>query len=160
MIKVWLINVLVQITKFIFLNYYLFILLHCAACGILVPRQGFKPMPPAVEAWSLNHCTPHFKKIIDIELIYNVMFSFRCTTKGTSYTCTYIHSFLDSFSHKGNYWVLSRVYTMLYSRSLLVTYFNIVLCIYQSQCLSLPLSPNYSLVTISLFSIFVALFFR
>ena len=27
------------------------------ACGILVPRQGIKPMPPALEAWGLNHWT-------------------------------------------------------------------------------------------------------
>ena len=28
-----------------------------AACGILVPRAGIKPMPPAMEARSLNHWT-------------------------------------------------------------------------------------------------------
>ena len=27
------------------------------ACGILVPRPGIKPVPPAVEAQSLNHWT-------------------------------------------------------------------------------------------------------
>ena len=27
------------------------------ACGILVPRPGIKPIPPAVEAQSLNHWT-------------------------------------------------------------------------------------------------------
>ena len=43
--------------NYIYFNYYLFILLHYAACGILVPTQGFKPMPPAVEAWSLNYWT-------------------------------------------------------------------------------------------------------
>ena len=32
----------------------------CRACWILVPQPGIKPMPPAVEAWSLNHWTvPH-----------------------------------------------------------------------------------------------------
>ena len=30
---------------------------RCAACGILVPRTGIEPVPPAVEAWSLNHWT-------------------------------------------------------------------------------------------------------
>ena len=25
------------------------------ACGILVPRPGLEPMPPALEAQSLNH---------------------------------------------------------------------------------------------------------
>ena len=28
------------------------------ACGILVPRPGTKPTPPAIETWSLNHGTP------------------------------------------------------------------------------------------------------
>ena len=28
-----------------------------AACGILVPRPGIEPMPPALRAWSLNHWT-------------------------------------------------------------------------------------------------------
>ena len=28
-----------------------------AGCGILVPRPGVESMPPAVEAWSPNHCT-------------------------------------------------------------------------------------------------------
>ena len=31
--------------------------LHCVACGILVPRPGIVPMPPAVEAQSPNHWT-------------------------------------------------------------------------------------------------------
>ena len=30
---------------------------HGAACGILVPRPGIKPVPPALEAQSLNHWT-------------------------------------------------------------------------------------------------------
>ena len=28
-----------------------------AACGILVPRPGIEPKPPALEVWSLNHWT-------------------------------------------------------------------------------------------------------
>ena len=32
-----------------------FFWLHHTACGILVPHLGIEPMPPAVEAWSLNH---------------------------------------------------------------------------------------------------------
>ena len=28
------------------------------ACGILVPHLGIKPVPPALEAWSLNHWAP------------------------------------------------------------------------------------------------------
>ena len=31
--------------------------LHYAACGILAHQRGIKPMPPALEAWSLNHRT-------------------------------------------------------------------------------------------------------
>ena len=27
------------------------------ACRVLVPQPGIEPMPPAVEAWSLNHWT-------------------------------------------------------------------------------------------------------
>ena len=27
------------------------------ACGILVPRLGIDPLPPAMETWSLNHWT-------------------------------------------------------------------------------------------------------
>ena len=34
-----------------------FFWLHHAACGILVPPPGIEPVPPAVEAWSLNHWT-------------------------------------------------------------------------------------------------------
>ena len=35
---------------------YLFIYLgHIEACGVLVPRPGIKPIPPAVEVWSPNH---------------------------------------------------------------------------------------------------------
>ena len=30
---------------------------HCTAGGILVPRPGIEPVPPAVEAWSPNHWT-------------------------------------------------------------------------------------------------------
>ena len=30
---------------------------RCPACGILVPRPGIEPMPPALEAQKLNHWT-------------------------------------------------------------------------------------------------------
>ena len=30
---------------------------HCGACETLGPRPGIEPMPPALEAWSLNHWT-------------------------------------------------------------------------------------------------------
>ena len=41
---------------FYFLFIYLFWLRH-SACGILVPRPGIEPAPPAVEAQNLNHWT-------------------------------------------------------------------------------------------------------
>ena len=46
--------------SFLFFN--LFIYLFIFGCttghaGILFPRPGIEPIPPAVEAWSLNHCT-------------------------------------------------------------------------------------------------------
>ena len=36
-----------------------FLFLGCtgAACRVLVPQRGIKPVPPAVEAWGLNHWT-------------------------------------------------------------------------------------------------------
>ena len=37
------------------------------ACGILVPRPGFKPGPPAVEAWSPNHWTARAPKPISFK---------------------------------------------------------------------------------------------
>ena len=30
---------------------------RCMVCKMLVPQPGIKPAVPAVEAWSLNHCT-------------------------------------------------------------------------------------------------------
>ena len=41
---------------FILLFYFIFWPLS-AACGILVPRPGIEPTPPALEAESLNHWT-------------------------------------------------------------------------------------------------------
>ena len=35
----------------------LFFFGHHVACGILVLQPGIEPMPPALEAWSLNHWT-------------------------------------------------------------------------------------------------------
>ena len=34
---------------------HLLLLFGCVACGILVPDPGIKPMPSAVETWSLTH---------------------------------------------------------------------------------------------------------
>ena len=47
---------------FIFYYFILFLFIFFghtthAACGILVPRTGIEPVPPAVEARSPNHCT-------------------------------------------------------------------------------------------------------
>ena len=41
-------------SAYFYLFVFTFRLLH-AACGILVPQPGIKPMPPAVKARSLNH---------------------------------------------------------------------------------------------------------
>ena len=41
----------------LFLNYsvvFYFWLYH-VACGIIVPQPGMEPVPPTLEAWSLNH---------------------------------------------------------------------------------------------------------
>ena len=46
-----------HLTYFTYLLLNLFIWPCRAACRILVPRPGTEPMPPAVEAWSPNHCT-------------------------------------------------------------------------------------------------------
>ena len=41
----------------LFIYFIFFFWPHHAACGILVPWPGIKPMPPAVEVRSLNHWT-------------------------------------------------------------------------------------------------------
>ena len=38
-------------------TFFFFFWPRCVLCGILVPQQGIRPMPPALEAWSLNHWT-------------------------------------------------------------------------------------------------------
>ena len=47
----------VQITFLSFFSFLFFFLPHHMACRILLPWPGIKPMPHAVEAWSLNHWT-------------------------------------------------------------------------------------------------------
>ena len=42
---------------FLLAPFFFFFWLHSVACGILVPRQGNEPVPPAVEVQSLNHWT-------------------------------------------------------------------------------------------------------
>ena len=49
---------LFDLLKKLFLFFYVFYLFFGhAAFGILVPRPGIEPVPPALEAWSLNHWT-------------------------------------------------------------------------------------------------------
>ena len=52
----------------------------CEACGILVPRPGFEPVPPALEVQSLNHGPPgkawHFNNIQSSNLWTQDLFSF------------------------------------------------------------------------------------
>ena len=38
---------------YLFTSYWL----HCTTCGILVPRPGIEPMPPALEVQSPKHWT-------------------------------------------------------------------------------------------------------
>ena len=42
---------------FIFILLFLFLAALWVACEILVPQPGIEPVPPAVEAWILNHWT-------------------------------------------------------------------------------------------------------
>ena len=44
---------------------------HCTTCGILVPRAGIKPMPPAVEAQSLNHWTARDVPVISYSFFFS-----------------------------------------------------------------------------------------
>ena len=48
-----------------------------AACGNLVPQPGIEPMPPAAEAWSLNHWTAR-EVPGDIELLSSNLPSVTC----------------------------------------------------------------------------------
>ena len=38
-------------------GFFLFFRPQHVGCGILVPHPGIEPVPPALEAWSLNHWT-------------------------------------------------------------------------------------------------------
>ena len=42
---------------YLFILFYFLFWLCRVACGILAPRPGIKPEPPAWEVWSLNHWT-------------------------------------------------------------------------------------------------------
>ena len=38
-------------------DFFFFFWPHLTACGILVPRPGIEPVPPAVEVWNPKHWT-------------------------------------------------------------------------------------------------------
>ena len=40
-----------------FFSFFFFFWPHCTTCGVLVPPSGIEPLPPALEAQSLNHWT-------------------------------------------------------------------------------------------------------
>ena len=42
---------------YIYIYIYFFFFSCTVVCGILVPWPGIRPVPPALEAWSLNHWT-------------------------------------------------------------------------------------------------------
>ena len=42
---------------YLFICLFIYLFLHLAACGILVPQPGIKPVSPALGAQSLNHWT-------------------------------------------------------------------------------------------------------
>ena len=48
----------------------MFIWLHCIACGVFVPQSGIKPVPLAVEVWSLNHWTTIRRRFLYPEKVY------------------------------------------------------------------------------------------
>ena len=58
---------------------YLFIWLHrvlvAARMWDLVPRPGIEPRPPALEAWSLNHCAT---REVPIPLLFKTVLSSMC----------------------------------------------------------------------------------
>ena len=41
----------------------------CVACGILVPRPGIELVPPALEAWVLNHWTTREVPLLSISCL-------------------------------------------------------------------------------------------
>ena len=73
----WTLPVIVKTYKYIYILLLLFCLgfFGCTARGILVPRPGFEPACPAVEAWSLNHWTAReVPKIHILYFIYKIYF--------------------------------------------------------------------------------------
>ena len=72
-----------SVVHFELINYLfnLFIWLHCAACGILVPWPGIEPWPSAVKVWSPNPWTtrefPIFKNLFYwsiVDLYFELIF--------------------------------------------------------------------------------------
>ena len=52
---------------------------HCATCGILVPRPGIEPAPPAVEAHSLNHWTA--REVPGVLFYKRIFIHFQCSQR-------------------------------------------------------------------------------
>ena len=70
------ISQLVPLLCFLFVLHFFFFLIfwpHQVACGILVPQPGIEPVPPAVEAQSLNHRTA---REVPVSCILNVFVFF------------------------------------------------------------------------------------
>ena len=53
--RTWFVVVVCILNKFISIIWLQRFFLNHTACGILVPWPGIEPLPPAMEAWSLNH---------------------------------------------------------------------------------------------------------
>ena len=68
-----------KIMFFIFELYFSPLFFGCIIYEILVPQRGIKPMPIALEAWSLNHWTTrevqsnYFKWYVDRRLLENIL---------------------------------------------------------------------------------------
>ena len=73
--------------------------------GILVPQPGMEPMPPAVEAWSLNHWT--FREVLFFFSNLNAL-SLQCFSRGTGGSFHLVKEYLtlSGVSHESPCWCL------------------------------------------------------
>ena len=69
-----------------------------AACGILVPWPGIEPMPPAVEAWSLNRWTPGKSLLFSFLCLFPHSFTFSTSLYTEFCELAYSSAFLFPFS--------------------------------------------------------------